>query len=106
MNKERRTNLLAIKSQLNTWITDFTKNLDLDGLRGFAEDLGEHQGDEQDYFDNMPEGLQNGEKGLLSQTAIDAMQEAIDAIEAVAESLEGIEESLNDAADYISAAVE
>ena len=36
--------------------------------------------DEQDYFDNMPEGIQNSEKGEMAQEAIDKLQEAVDLV--------------------------
>lgn len=32
---------------------------------------------EQEYYDNMPESFQNGEKGDAAQSAIDALDEAI-----------------------------
>lgn len=44
--------------------------------------------EEQDYFDNMPENMQSGEKGERAEaatteldSAIDSLQEAINAIE-------------------------
>ena len=37
--------------------------------------------DEQDYHDNMPESLQNGEKGETAQAAIDGLENAIGQIE-------------------------
>jgi uncharacterized iron-regulated protein len=46
------------------------------------------QSEEQDAFDNMPEGLQSGEKGDKAQAAIDAMLEATESIEAAVESLD------------------
>ncbi|MBY3038917.1 hypothetical protein [Rhizobium laguerreae] len=33
--------------------------------------------EEQDYFDNMPESFQGGDKGDVAQTAIDALDEAV-----------------------------
>lgn len=39
-----------------------------------CDELGELRDEEQDYFDNMPEGLQGGEKGEKAQAAIDAME--------------------------------
>ena len=37
--------------------------------------------EEQEYFDNMPEGLQGGEKGEKAQEAIDALERAITLVE-------------------------
>lgn len=44
--------------------------------------------DEQEYFDNMPESFQSGEKGELAQTAIDLLDEAISGLEEVTPLLE------------------
>ncbi|WP_140427035.1 hypothetical protein [Ensifer aridi] len=43
--------------------------------------------DEQDYYDNMPESFQNGEKGERAQSAIDALQEAYDSCETAFDAL-------------------
>ena len=37
--------------------------------------------EEQEYFDNMPEGLQDGEKGQTAQDAINVLELAIEAME-------------------------
>ena len=47
------------------------------------------QEDEQDKFDNMPEGLQESERG-------EAMQEAIDAIETACGSLDDAIDTLQE----------
>lgn len=38
--------------------------------------------EEQDYFDNMPESLQGGEKGEAAEAAISALETAVDALDA------------------------
>lgn len=43
--------------------------------------LAEAASDEQEYFDNMPEGLQSGDKGQQAETAAGALQEAVDEID-------------------------
>lgn len=48
-------------------------------------------GEEQEAFDNMPEGLQSSVRGVESEGAIDLLQEAIDSIEEADTSLGGIE---------------
>lgn len=45
--------------------------------------------EEQDYHDNMPESLQNGEKGEKAQEAIDALVEAHQALEEATDRLQG-----------------
>ena len=50
----------------------------LEEARSMLSDL---QSEEQDYYDNMPESLQGGEKGEKAQAAADALQEAHDNID-------------------------
>jgi hypothetical protein len=47
--------------------------------------------EEQEYFDNMPEGIQNSEKGEKAQEVIDALSTLID----------GLEEGLNSVEDAV-----
>lgn len=47
--------------------------------------------EEQEYFDNMPENLQQGERGQAAESAAEALSEAYDSMESARESLEGIE---------------
>lgn len=65
MNSERRK---AIKAAIN----------DLERIRS---DLKDCQTDEEDYKDNMPENLKEGEKGEAAQTAIDALDTACDSLQ-------------------------
>lgn len=37
--------------------------------------------DEREYYDNMPEGLQSGEKGMAAEEAADALDEAGDQLD-------------------------
>lgn len=54
--------------------------------------LEEALSEEQDYFDNMPEGLQNGSKGEAASTAISALEISIDFL---IEAIENANEALN-----------
>lgn len=47
--------------------------------------------EEQDYYDNMPESFQQGEKGDAAQTSIDALESAISNLESAESDLEGME---------------
>ena len=42
---------------------------------------------EQEAFDNMPESLQDGERGQKAQDGLDLLQEAIEALESTEETL-------------------
>lgn len=72
MNKERRKNILDALQILG-------------GARAMIETARD---EEQEYFDAMPEGLQNGAKGELAQSAISALEEAIEAIESAESALD------------------
>ena len=47
--------------------------------------------DEQDYYDNMPENFQSGEKGDRAQEVIDLLNEAVSSIESVESELDNVE---------------
>lgn len=66
MNKARRKALEDLASQLGDILAE------LEALRD----------EEQEYFDNMPESLQGGDKGSDAEQAIDSMNSAVDSLEA------------------------
>lgn len=72
MNKSRRKALEAISAK----------------VRELHDELDTLREEEQEYFDNMPESLQDGEKGDAAQVAIDAMEEAMTALEEAASQLD------------------
>lgn len=76
MNKQRRTALAALAAQ----------------LADAKEAIEALRDDEQEYFDNMPESLQGGEKGDMAQSAIEALDQACESIEAAIGSLEDAQE--------------
>ena len=53
--------------------------------------LEEVRDEEQDAFDNLPEGLQDSERGDLMQEAVDNLDETIDYLDDVLSSLEDVE---------------
>jgi len=65
-----------------------------DRLEEIQEQLAQIQDAEQDYFDNMPEAIQGGEKGDAVQCAIDLLGEAecavVEAVEKILESMGGV----------------
>lgn len=74
MNDERRRKIEGIKSQL-------------EAIRVSIEALAE---EEQESFDNLPDSIQDGEKG-------NAMQEAISSLNAAFSCIEEAEENLDEA---------
>lgn len=65
MNKARRTQIEALAAKLEE-------------LKGDLEILRD---EEQDYYDNMPESLQGGEKGDAAQQAVDELESAISSMD-------------------------
>ena len=58
--------------------------------------LEEVRDEEQDAYDNMPEGLQYSERGDMMQEAIDNLDEAVDAVDEVISNLESAISSAED----------
>lgn len=65
MNKERRASLDKIHS----------------ALEQLREDLDNIGSEEREYYDNMPESFQTGEKGDLASAAADALENAVASLE-------------------------
>jgi len=76
MNNQRRKEIKAVLDELAA-------------LRSRVEDL---QNEEQDYFDNMPENLQQSERGEKAEQAASRLEDALTAFDE-------IEEALNEAAE-------
>lgn len=68
MNAQRRKTLAALRDRMTELQSQVTT---------LAEDLQDVCNEEQDYFDNMPESLQDGDKGQKAQAAIDLMENLI-----------------------------
>ena len=81
MNKQIREKIKILKGKL-----DFTKT----ELKQLSSDLSSILNEEQDAFDNMPEGLQSSYRGMCSEDAIDNMEEANDKLDEVIELLNDI----------------
>lgn len=87
MNKNRRKELMEWVKKAEDWAAQGEE------LKDVLENICS---DEQDYFDNMPENLQGGQRGMDAEEAIDAMNEAIEsmgnAIEAAEEAASCVDE--------------
>jgi len=62
--------------------------VDLENLRQGIESLRD---EEQEYYDNMPEGLQAGSKGEAAESAVGALEYAMEDIESACSNLQDIE---------------
>lgn len=81
MNDAKRRRLREIKTQI-----DFANSQLKDASKRLSSILSE----EQDTFDNMPEGLQSSYRGMCSEDAIDSMEEASEKLDEVIELLNNI----------------
>jgi len=50
-------------------------------MQDIIDELIELKDEEQDYYDNMPQGLQEGDKGEAATENIDALEAAIGSLE-------------------------
>lgn len=96
MNQARRKSL----NDLHKRITEFQSrwaeySAQLENFASEASDLhGELEAlkdEEQEYFDNMPEGFQTGEKGQTAESAISELDTALEALSG----FEGLELSVD-----------
>ena len=78
MNDKRRRRISELKTQI-----DFANNY----LKEASKKLSSILSEEQDAFDNMPEGLQSSYRGMCSEDAIDNMEEASEKLDEVIELL-------------------
>ena len=78
MNDKRRRRISELKTQI-----DFANKQ----LKETSKKLSSILNEEQDAFDNMPEGLQSSYRGMCSEDAIDNMEEASDKLDEVIELL-------------------
>lgn len=74
MNAARREHLTKVAEKLRQCVSE------LETLRD----------EEQDYYDNMPENFQAGEKGSAAEDAVNAIESAKDSAEQAADELDGI----------------
>ena len=72
MNKQRRAAISKIA----------------DELRALGERITDLEGEEQDAFDNLPEGLQDSERGNAMTEAVDTLNSAVSELEGVIETIE------------------
>ena len=65
MNKQRRTEIESVQRDIGIVKRNLQKILD----------------EEQEAFDNMPDGLQSSERGMNSENAIDIMEETMEILD-------------------------
>lgn len=90
MNKARRKAIADIQEQVR-------KAQEI--LQAAAEQLDAIKDEEEEYFYNMPDSIQEGERGEKAQAAIDNLDEALTALEGMGEELDTALESMDSAAE-------
>lgn len=81
MNKYRRKVLNAIENKLSNFESENDPSQDLSFFQEIHADLESVKEEEQEAFDNLPEGLQQAERGSAMEQAIDNLDNAMDAIQ-------------------------
>ena len=81
MNKQRREKIRQLKARFQDIQTE---------LKQTSGELTSILSEEQDAFDNMPEGLQSSYRGMCSEDAIDSMEEASNKLDEAIELLNDI----------------
>lgn len=75
MNKDRRKRISEIQATLDA----------------AKADLESVASEERDAFENMPENMQQGDKGQAMEQAADALEEAVSELDSIIENLGAIE---------------
>ena len=81
MNKQRREKINKLKIRSQSTQAE---------LKQLSSELSSILNEEQDTFDNMPEGLQSSYRGMCSEDAIDSMEEASEKLDEIMELLNEI----------------
>lgn len=89
MNKDRRKAINEIRVNL----------IDLSPVEEAKSKLEELRDEEQDYYDNMPDGLKDGEKGDLARQAVENLESAISNLDTMLSEFEDCMNSLDSAAE-------
>lgn len=97
MNKSRRNELSKIIRRLNTM-------QDKEGLYDLIDELDTLKDEEQDYYNNIPENLQNSQRAQDSEQAIDNLEEALDLLNEVYNANEIDDDLIQQAIDKIEEA--
>lgn len=87
MNKERRKQIGELIAKADSLAQ---------AIAAFREEVESVQSDEQDYYDNIPESLQCGQKGEAADLAIQSLNESMECIESAVSEIESASERLQE----------
>lgn len=89
MNKTRRNLITKELEGLNNA---------LEAIRAHLSNLGALRDEELETFENLPEGLQNGEQGQRMEECADAISSALDGIESAIDDIDTAAQEIDAAA--------
>ena len=103
MNNQRRKEIKAAEKMVNTLLTEYQKAKgDLEMFVNVKEEYDDVKTDlemlmdeEQCAYDNMPEGLQESDRGYQMQECIDALSEYIDWLTDIVDRMDDLEALTN-----------
>lgn len=103
MNNQRRKEIKAVEKRINTLLTEYQKaKSDLEMFVNVKEEYDDAKTDletlmdeEQCAYDNMPEGLQESDRGYQMQECIDALSEYIDWLTDIVDRMDDLEALTN-----------
>jgi uncharacterized coiled-coil DUF342 family protein len=98
MNKARRKAIEELYERVQVLLAQ-TENLpDADDMKNEVETLRD---EEQEYLDNMPEAMQNGDKGSAASEAVSQLETATDKLGEVADAITTLRDNLQEALDAL-----
>ena len=108
MNKQRRraiNDTIDHVEQLRGRMQQALDGFPLDELKNQAAAIHEHldgiHNEEQEAYDNMPEGLQQGEKGADSEAALSSIEAAMEAAQEFESQCDAIQDAFNEFSDLL-----
>ncbi len=98
MNNQRRKDIKAVITKLENFKAKFEVIADwIEDLSDLRNEIAEIQQDESDSFENMPESLQQSERGQQSEECIGYLEDAYSELDTFVESLQAIHDETFDA---------
>lgn len=89
MNSQRRKSIAAISARIEEIITAMEGDV--------SSEIETLTGEEQDYYDNMPESFQDSERGEKAMQAAEQLEAARDEVDQALESLRSALQALEEA---------
>jgi hypothetical protein len=102
MNKNRRKDIEALVKRIEEAKAKIMITIAEISISDMAEDVTDLHEQEMEYFDNMPESLQSGEKGTSAEEAIGYLDTAKDKLEEIVNSFESLEDDIEEVIDALS----